>query len=87
MVADFTELHDEIHKSLDTIVVVESRSARHEIGDGDVLAQCTVHDLLPRRQVTVDVDFDLGKCKSVKSFKLMSKVNSLCPRARSEHSS
>jgi hypothetical protein len=60
VVADLSELHDEVHETLDAVVVVEGRGAGDEVGDGDVLAEGAVHALLTGSEVAVDVDLDLG---------------------------
>lgn len=59
VVADFSELHDEVHQALDAVVVVQARGASDQIGDRDVLLERAVHRLLTGRQVAVNVDLDL----------------------------
>jgi len=59
MITDLAELHDEIHQTLDAVVVAEGRRASNQVGDRDVLAKCSIHDFLTRSEVAVDIDFDL----------------------------
>lgn len=59
VVAHLTELHDQVHESLDAVVVAQRGGTRNEVGDGDVFAESSVHDPLTRREVTEDIDLDL----------------------------
>lgn len=59
MVADFAELHDQIHELLNAVIVGQRSCPAHEIGDRDILAQSAVHLPLARGEIAVDVDLDL----------------------------
>lgn len=88
VVAHLAELHDEVHKALDAVVVVERRGARHEVGDADVLAKGAVHALLAWGEVAVEVDLDLREQGSVDRSRGKNCARCApCRRARSGHSS
>lgn len=59
MVADFAELHDEVHEVLCAEGVGQVVGLRDEIGDGDALAEGFVDIALALAEVDMKIDLDL----------------------------
>lgn len=65
MVADFAELHEEVHERSGSFCVSDMRGLLYDVGNGQVGTNSTIQRPLPRAESYVDVDLNLEVCQPI----------------------